>query len=108
MLEKRDTAPADAKPLFPTPCSVREALTEYCDLTGIPSRRLLGHLSHYAESEKDKKRLSHLASKEGKGDAKVWLTDGKRSLVEVFQAFPSIAMPLGDFMELAPRLQPRW
>ena len=34
-----------AKLPFPTPCTVREALTSYCDLTGAPSRRGVAALS---------------------------------------------------------------
>ena len=110
VLEPRDSNSGnnDLKPLYPTPCSVREALTCYADLQGIPSRRFLGTLAHYSTSDKDKARLAHLASKAGKGEAATWLVQDQKSLVEVLQAFPSIEIPLGDFMEVVPRLQPRW
>ena len=60
VLEPIDAA-AGHKPIFPTPCSIREALTCYCDLQGIPSRRLLGSLSHYAKSDKDRSRLQYVS-----------------------------------------------
>ena len=39
VLEASDpTKHADVKPLFPTPCTVRLALTRYVDLSGVPKK----------------------------------------------------------------------
>ena len=47
-LEKADPS-AEVKVLFPTPCTVRKALTCYCDINGAPSKQLVSYLACYAE-----------------------------------------------------------
>jgi NADPH-ferrihemoprotein reductase len=39
----------DVKVMFPTPCTVRKALSCYCDINGLPSKQLVSYLASYAE-----------------------------------------------------------
>jgi NADPH-ferrihemoprotein reductase len=102
------SAGADApKPLFPVPCTVRTALSRYCDLTGLPRKELLGHLAHFAGVSSERARLAFLASKDGRSDFAEFVTAQQRSIAELFQAFPSVKLPLDALLQLLPRLQPR-
>ena len=99
-----DAAPS---PLFPTPTSVRTALTRYVDLSGLPRKDLLLALAPHAKLAEDRKRLLHLGGREGKADWAAWAIAQERSVAELFSEFPSLAPPLEAFLQLAPRLQPR-
>ncbi len=44
-----EQAAEDLKLMFPTPCTVRKALTCYCSLMGPPSKQLVSYLACYAE-----------------------------------------------------------
>lgn len=97
------------KALFPTPTTVREALTYYVDLKGIPRRSTLSQLAAFARNPKDVERLMRLASKEGRQEFREVVEAHGRSLFElVTEVFPSVQIPLDHFINLAPRLQPRY
>lgn len=93
---------------FPTPCTVRTALTQYCDLMGMPRKALLTSLAHFATDPAQKARLLLLGSKEGRADYTTWVVDEGRSLADVLAELPSVKLPLECFLELTPRLQPRY
>ena len=93
---------------FPMPLSVREFLTRYCDLTGAPRRSELKLLAAYAKDPLDQKALLRMSSKEGKAEYKEKVTDTLTGLVHILKRCPSIAMPLEHFVDLCPRLQPRF
>lgn len=97
-----------AKALFPTPCSVRTALARYVDLTGAPRKSLLATLALFAQDGAERERLTRLGGKEGREEYAQWVTAESRSLLEVLQSFPSLEIPLEHFIELTPRLQPRY
>jgi len=96
------------KLLFPTPCTVREALLRYCDINHMPRKGLLGIMANFATVERERERLLHLISKEGRGEYHEWVTEHRRSFVEVVQAFPSVRMPFERLIEALPRLQVRY
>jgi len=51
-LERADSEVGrSAKPMFPTPCTVREALSRYCDFNGHVRKDFLGHLAHFATKD---------------------------------------------------------
>eukprot|EP00937_MAST-01D_sp_MAST-1D-sp2_P003992 g3992.t1 len=95
-------------PPFPTPCTVREALSRYCDLSGLPRKGVLMALAHFAGDAKEKERLLLLASKHGKAEYAAWVADAGRTLAEVITAFPSVKPSLEQFIAIAPRLMPRY
>lgn len=97
------------KALFPTPCTVKEALTCYIDLKGIPRRSTLAQLAPFARNPKQLERLSFLASKEGRQEYHTFVEQAGRCLFELMtETFPSLQIPLDHLINLAPRLQPRY
>lgn len=98
------TAPA---PLFPAPVSVRTLLSRYVDLAGEPRKDLLGHLAHFAGAPAERSRLLRLASRAGREEFTSWVRGSQRAVYELFDAFPSLKVPLAAFVHVMPRLQPR-
>jgi NADPH-ferrihemoprotein reductase len=97
------------KAVFPTPCTVREALTRYVDLSGIPRRSVLKALAWFARAPRQADRLRFLASKEGRGEYRTFVEEQGLSLFHlVTEEFRSLAIPLEHFINLAPHLQPRY
>ena len=93
---------------FPMPLTVREFLTRYCDLTGAPRRSELKLIAAFAKDPLDQQALLRMSSKEGKAEYKEKVTDSLTGLVHILQRCPSIEMPLEHFVDLCPRLQPRF
>lgn len=91
------------KPPVPSPCSVRDALLWYCDLTHLPRGKTLLALAQYATKETEKQQLINLATTD-----KHRFDENMMSLWEVMEDFPSINIPFQDFLEICPRLQPRF
>jgi NADPH-ferrihemoprotein reductase len=97
------------KAVFPTPCTVRQALTNYVDLSGIPRKSVLKALAAFAQNAADKDRLLFLAGKAGKAEYEKFVREDGRSLAELIsECFPSLAIPLEHFINTAPYLQPRY
>ena len=53
---------------FPTPCTVGDALTKFCDLRGPVDRKLFKDLSSYATQEEEKKELERLGGNDAGPD----------------------------------------
>lgn len=94
---------------FPTPCTVRECLERYCDLTGPPRRSDLKQLAPYARSDIDRKALLRMSSKEGKAEYREKIVDRHVGIADIVSRLcPSIECPLEHFVTVCPRLQPRY
>lgn len=100
-------AKAGTPPLFPMPCTVAHALGHYCDLHGPLSKSLVAAMAHFATRDAERSRLAHLVSRAAKEEYAETISKPQMSVVELLQEFPSIKPPLGAFLELVPRLQPR-
>ena len=98
---------ASYKPLFPTPCTVRHALTKYCDITSPIRKTMLPKLAQYATNPQEEDRLLYLASQDGREEFKSWISTPGRTVIEVLEAFPSVRVPFAAFLELVPRLMSR-
>jgi len=93
---------------FPTPCTVHECLSRYCDIIGSPRRSDLKLLAAFAKDQTTKKALLRMASKEGKAEYNEKIVEAKVGMVDIISKLcPSIEIPLEHFISLCPRLQPR-
>ena len=95
------------KPMFPTPCTVRHALTQYCDLTSPVRKAMLPKLAQFTTVPAQRERLLFLASPEGRNDFAAWVSRPVRTIVEVLETFPSCRVPFAAFLEIVPRLMSR-
>jgi NADPH-ferrihemoprotein reductase len=88
---------------IPSPCTVHDALLWYCDLTSVPKRTLLETFMQYATEAADKAKLSQFVH-----DGKAAYLEDKKNLLDVLDEVPSVKIPFGDFLEMCPRLVPRY
>jgi len=93
--------------LFPTPCTVRECLTRYCDLTSPLSRQCVKNLVTFASSPRDFSKLTYFSSSQEEYQRKI--IDCNVGLVDIIcDICPSIKLSLKHFIYICRRLQPRF
>ncbi|XP_053569238.1 nitric oxide synthase, endothelial isoform X2 [Bombina bombina] len=88
------------------PCTLRQALTHYLDITTPPTPQLLQLLSTLCEEPEEASRLETLSQ-----DARLyeeWKWFRCPNLVEVLEEFPSISLPSSLLLTQLPLLQPRY
>jgi NADPH-ferrihemoprotein reductase len=93
---------------FPTPCTIREALLKYCDITSLVKKKFLKDLAYYAQSQEEKEALTTLASLKGKSQFVTRVQDAYLHVTDLFRMFPSVRVPIGDLLQLMGRIQPRY
>eukprot|EP00946_MAST-07B_sp_MAST-7B-sp1_P001210 g1210.t1 len=94
--------------LFPTPCTVRQALTCYLDVLGTPRRYAVEMLSHFATDPVEKDKLMEIgARRDGVDLYHSYLKREKRGFVELFADFTSCRPPFEWLVHIVPLLQPR-
>ncbi|CAM9203959.1 unnamed protein product [Sphacelaria rigidula] len=97
------------KPIFPTPCTVRDALLRFMDVTSIPRRNLLEQLVPYVVDDAERETLRKLSSKEGREEYHRVVEAPARTLAElILESFSSLTMPLQHFLHIVPHLHPRY
>uniref|UniRef100_A0A8C5W8L8 Nitric oxide synthase n=1 Tax=Leptobrachium leishanense TaxID=445787 RepID=A0A8C5W8L8_9ANUR len=88
------------------PCTLRQALTNYLDITTPPSPQLLQLLSVLCEEPDERKRLETLSQ-----DSRLyeeWKWNRCPTVVEVLAEFPSVSIPSSLLLTQLPLLQPRY
>ncbi|CAN0427159.1 unnamed protein product, partial [Scytosiphon promiscuus] len=97
------------KPVFPTPCTVRDALLRFMDIMAIPRRSLLEQLTPYVEDDAEREAMRFLSSKEGKEEYHREVEEPGWTLAElILERFPSLSMELDHFLHVVPHLHPRY
>lgn len=98
--------PDDVIP-FPTPITVHDALQKFCDLTGPVGKGLMLRLTEYTNDESDKaelKRLYDISLEIFEEE----ITKARVTLCDLLIRFPSIKIPIGDFVQIVGRILPRY
>lgn len=97
------------------PVTLRQALLELVDITTPPRKSLLHALVQYAGSEADGAALKALAAGTDQPAHEPrdlhyaqWIKEDRRTIGEVLEALPSVAVPVGHLLELLPALAPRY
>lgn len=99
--------PAQIKLPFPTPITVRDALTKFCDLTGELKKKTLTDLSKFAKNEAESAELALFAKKDGVEKFKE-MTEEQTTILDIIKKYESLEIPLDEIFFLIPRMQPRY
>jgi len=102
---------SDCKPLFPTPCSVKTVLSSYLDINAPPPPHVVKTLAIYAKNEADKEKLLKISDStvvEGEFTYQKYVKESIRTILDILLDFPSVKIPFGHFVELMPKLAPRY
>jgi NADPH-ferrihemoprotein reductase len=92
------------------PCTLKAALAQYYDITSVVRKPVLKVLGQYAKDEEEKKKLVTLASEEPEYQDyyEKYIMHDCRCITEVLKDFKSIEVPLDHFLEVLPKMQPRY
>ncbi|KAM9076811.1 nitric oxide synthase 3 isoform 2-T2 [Megaptera novaeangliae] len=88
------------------PCTLRQALTFFLDITSPPSPQLLRLLSTLAEEPSEQQQLETLSQDPRRYEEWKWFRCP--TLLEVLEQFPSVALPAPLLLTQLPLLQPRY
>jgi len=106
VFDLKSTKPG-AKTPFPTPCTIRTALTFYLDLREQIKQHQLQILAKYATNQDEKDHLWLLAT--NREEYLAWVETGQKTCREVLEEFPSIDVPIEVLMtEILSRIQVRY
>jgi NADPH-ferrihemoprotein reductase len=98
----------DFKLMYPTPCTVRDLLTNYVDIQGKLSHASLKSLISYVRDSNQVAWLTNLIASENRAKFHAEIEDQCKSFVDVFtNELTSIELPLQDFLHIAPPIIPR-
>ena len=92
---------------FPTPCTVGEALTKYCELRGPVDRKIFHDLSQYATEEEDKKELERLSQNDATEDIEA-MKQEFTNIIDIMEEYKSIDMSCAVLLQLIPKMMPRY
>jgi NADPH-ferrihemoprotein reductase len=94
---------------FPVPCTVREALTSFVDLCGLPMHGTVERLLPYVEDSAQRQWLEALIAKDAKANFKQYINGNGKSLFDLLTSeLSSCRVPLADMLHILPAMQPRY
>lgn len=97
------------EPPFPSPCTVRDYLSHNCELSTPPRRSVLRALSRFATLARDRDELHRISSVSSYSEFNTRITKQNIGIGALLtDYFPSIRVPLVNFIRLCTPLQPRW
>ena len=109
--EAAATATQPYKHMFPSPCSVRDILTKYLDISGHVRHGSAHHLLAYVEDDGQRAWLEEITSKESRHAFKSNIEDAAMGFADILCGqgeLSSARIPLDDLMHIVPFLQPRY
>lgn len=92
---------------FPTPITVHDALARFCDINGKVGREIVERLSQYAQKEEEKEELKRIAGL-GFSQFQKEVVQARVSVMTLLESFRSVKVPIGDFVQIVNRIQPRY
>jgi NADPH-ferrihemoprotein reductase len=94
---------------FPVPCTIKDVLTYYFDLYGMPKHSTIARLQAYVTDEKQRNWLKDLVSEDNHGQFRQYVNSNGRSIVDLLtNELNSCRIPLADLLHLLPAMQPRY
>ncbi|CAM9694343.1 unnamed protein product, partial [Phaeothamnion confervicola] len=95
---------------FPSPCSLREAVTRHLDLQQAPPRKqALRALAEHCGNSDERRTLLYLSSKKtGHAVYSSFVQEQSLMVAELLEMFPSCLPPVQAFLALLPPLPPRY
>lgn len=104
-----DPLKKDFKYPFPLPCTVKQVLSSYYDIHGLPKHSLVSKLLPYTMKDKQKKWLTELIAKDNHSGFKQYINGNGRSFYDlVTNELDSCKIPLADLLHILPTMQPRY
>eukprot|EP00744_Colponema_vietnamica_P005156 GILI01007579.1.p1 GENE.GILI01007579.1~~GILI01007579.1.p1 ORF type:complete len:640 (-),score=167.06 GILI01007579.1:308-2227(-) len=97
------------KNVFPARVSIRDVLTWYVDLAGVPKKSSLRAFAHCCSDPKEKADLLGALQVTPEGQAKYHdLVASCRNTLGFIEHYPSCVVPINLFLEVMPRMTPRY
>jgi len=94
---------------FPCPCTVRDALTQYFDIHGLPRHGMIAQLLPYITDQAQANWLKTMLHKDNRAQFKQYFEESAKSLFDLLiHELTSCKIPLVDFFHIAPYMQPRY
>jgi len=92
------------------PCTLKAALHQYYDIHSVVRKPVLKVLAQYTSDDEEKKRLLNLASEEPELQEhyEQYIQHDCRTIAEVLDDFISTKVSLDHFLEVLPKMQPRY
>lgn len=89
-------------------CTVRQALTQFMDLTSAPRRSVLKAILAHTTDPEERAKLEQLTDFDKPQVYQKWIVDDCRTILCVLDEMPSCKVPLACLLEHCPRLVPRY
>lgn len=93
---------SEFKNVFPSQCTVMDALLWYCDHSSVPRSGHLKTLSVYCSDDLQKAKLLNWAG----GDKQPVYKEDKKNWLEVLEECPALDLPFDVFLHIVPKLSP--
>ena len=97
----------DHKHPFPTPCTIGEALSKYCELRGPVDRKIFKDLSEYSKDNSEKEELLRLSQNDAKADIES-MKHEYANIIDIIEQFKSLELPSEILLQLVPKMMPRY
>ncbi|XP_006863723.1 PREDICTED: NADPH-dependent diflavin oxidoreductase 1 isoform X2 [Chrysochloris asiatica] len=94
---------------LPQPCTVRYLVSQYLDITRVPSRSFFELLAGLSPNALEREKLMELSSAQGQESLHDYCSRPRRTILEVLCDFPhtAAAVPLDYLLDLIPPIRPR-